>query len=86
LADAAVAERISAIWERSRRTHGAPRIHAMLARDGIRMGRKKVERLMRQLGIRALTCVEPSRDHLRARFSSARDRATPGVERAGGKI
>ena len=51
VADAAVAERIEAIWERSRRTYGAPRIHAMLAREGIRVGRKRVERLMGQLGI-----------------------------------
>jgi putative transposase len=51
VADAAVAERISAIWERSRRTYGAPRIHAMLAREGIRVGHKRVERLMRTLGI-----------------------------------
>jgi putative transposase len=51
VADAAVAERIEAIWERSRRTYGAPRIHAMLAREGIRMGRKRVERLMHTLGI-----------------------------------
>jgi putative transposase len=51
VADAAVAERISSIWERSRRSYGAPRTHAMLARDGIRVGRKRVERLMRQLGI-----------------------------------
>jgi hypothetical protein len=46
-----MAERIAAIWERSRRTYGAPRIHAMLAREGLRVGRKRVERLMRQLGI-----------------------------------
>ena len=51
VADAAVAERIEAIWERSRRTYGAPRIHAMLAREGIRVGRKRVERLLRPLGI-----------------------------------
>jgi putative transposase len=44
-------ERIEAIWERSRRTYGAPRIHALLAREGIRVGRKRVERLMRQLRI-----------------------------------
>jgi hypothetical protein len=49
VADAALAERIEAIWERSRRSYGAPRIHAMLAREGIRVGRKRVERLMRPL-------------------------------------
>jgi hypothetical protein len=31
-----VAERIEGIWQRSRRSYGAPRIDAMLARDGIR--------------------------------------------------
>jgi transposase InsO family protein len=51
MADAAVAERIEAIWERSRHTYGAPRILAMLAREGFRVGRKRVERLMRQLGL-----------------------------------
>jgi HTH-like domain len=35
----------------SRADIGAPRIHAMLARDDIRVGRKRVERLMRQAGI-----------------------------------
>jgi putative transposase len=40
VADAAVVERIEAIWERSRRSFGAPRIDAMLAREGIRVGRK----------------------------------------------
>jgi putative transposase len=51
VADAALVERIEAIWERSRRTYGAPRMHAMLARDGIPVGHKRVERLMRQVGI-----------------------------------
>ena len=64
VADAAVAERIEAIWERSRRTYGAPRIHAMLARDGIRVGRKRVERLMRQLGIQGA--------HLRKHWNTTR--------------
>jgi transposase InsO family protein len=59
LADAALGERIEAIWERSRRTYGAPRIHAMLAREGIRVGRKRVERLMRQLGIQGAHLHKP---------------------------
>ena len=64
MADAAVAERIEAIWERSRRTYGAPRIHAMLAREGIRVGRKRVERLMQQLGIQGA--------HLRKHWKTTR--------------
>jgi putative transposase len=64
VADAAVAVRIEAIWERSRRTYGAPRIHAMLARDAIRVGRKRVERLMRQLGIQGA--------HLRKHWKTTR--------------
>jgi putative transposase len=64
VADAAVVERIEAIWERSRRSYGAPRIHAMLAREGIRVGRKRVERLMRQVGIQGA--------HLRKHWKTTR--------------
>jgi HTH-like domain len=38
VADVAVAERIEEIWQRSRRSYGAPHIYAMLAREGIRVG------------------------------------------------
>ena len=74
VADAAVAVRIEAIWERSRRTYGAPRIHAMLARDAIRVGRKRVERLMRQLGIQGA--------HLRKHWKTTRPnkRATAALD------
>jgi putative transposase len=47
LTDAALLERIEAIWQDSRQSYGSPRIHAVLARDGVRVGRKRVERLMR---------------------------------------
>ncbi len=48
--------RICAIHRRSRETYGAPNIHAELADDhGIRVGRKRVARLMRQSGLRGVT-------------------------------
>ena len=46
VSDAGLAERIEAIWEDSRRTYGSPRVHAMLAREGVRVGEKRVARLM----------------------------------------
>ena len=48
--------RISAIHRRSRETYGSPTIHAELADDhGIRVGRKRVARLMRAAGIKGAT-------------------------------
>lgn len=49
--DAALCDRIWTIWDRSRRSYGCPRVHAVLTRHGVRVGRKRVERLMRELGI-----------------------------------
>jgi putative transposase len=51
--DAELVERIKAIHEKSRGTYGAPRIHAELRLgEGIRCGRKRVARLMREAGLR----------------------------------
>jgi putative transposase len=47
LADAWLVERIAGVHRESRGTYGARRIHAALRRQGIRVGRKRVERLMR---------------------------------------
>jgi putative transposase len=46
-ADAALTARIQTAHARSRGTYGAPRVHADLAAQGIRVGRKRVARLMR---------------------------------------
>jgi transposase InsO family protein len=52
VADAALAEQIGAIHERSRGTYGAPRVHAELRHGhGIRVGRKRIARLMRDAGL-----------------------------------
>jgi putative transposase len=46
LKDRRLAARIRQIHDHSRGTYGAPRVHAMLAREGAAMGRKRVARLM----------------------------------------
>ncbi len=49
--DAALAERIREIHGLSYGTYGAPRIHAELREAGLRVGRKRVARLMRRAGL-----------------------------------
>jgi putative transposase len=45
----------SAIHDHNRTVYGSPRIHALLRlADGVRVGRKRVERLMRQAGLSGL--------------------------------
>ena len=54
--DIALTETIRAIYLRSRETYGSPNIHAELADDHkIRVGRKRVARLMRIAGLRGAT-------------------------------
>lgn len=48
--DALLAEEIEAIYVCSNRTYGSPRAHAWLARQGYRVGRKRVARIMREKG------------------------------------
>lgn len=48
--DAQLAVEIEAIWECSDRTYGAPRIHRWLGRQGFRVGRKRVARIMAEHG------------------------------------
>jgi putative transposase len=50
-ADEALATQIAAVHARSRRTYGAPRIHAELRAQGTRCARKRVARLMRAAGL-----------------------------------
>jgi putative transposase len=51
IADTKLTDRIKAIHAASRETYGAPRIHAELADEGVSVGRKRVERLMKAAGI-----------------------------------
>lgn len=50
--DAALAEKIREVHERSRQTYGYPRVRAELRALGVRCGRRRVARLMREAGLR----------------------------------
>jgi transposase InsO family protein len=49
--DAQLAVKVAAAHQRSRRTYGSPRVHRELRAQGVRVSKKRVERLMRENGI-----------------------------------
>src|SRR4051794_21477955 len=49
--DRALLTEIVEVHERCGGTYGSPRVHATLRRRGIRVGRKRIERLMRSHGM-----------------------------------
>jgi putative transposase len=86
-ADEALQREIEAIHERSRTTYGAPRIHAELAARGTRVGRKRVARIMRRVGLegasrrRRAGTTKRDRDARPAPDLVERDFATEGPDR-----
>lgn len=44
-------QKIREIYTNSRKTYGSPRIHQKLLREGYAIGKKRVERLVQELGI-----------------------------------
>lgn len=49
--DVELTQKFKAVHERSRGTYGAPRIHAVLQREGVDCGRRRIARLMRTAGL-----------------------------------
>lgn len=86
-ADAALATQIAVAHTCSRRTYGAPRVHAEVRAAGVRCARQRVARLMRAAGLagchrrhRARTTVaDPA--HVPAPNLVARDFAAPAPDR-----
>jgi putative transposase len=65
LQDARILAAIREIHSDSRGTYGAPRVHAMLARRGVRVGRKRVARLMAADGLSGLIRRKKGRTTIR---------------------
>ena len=65
VSDAALSERIRAIHAASRGSYGAPRVHAELAEQGIHVGRKRVERLMKANGLAGVSRRKGTRTTIR---------------------
>jgi putative transposase len=83
--DATLTAEIHAAHAASRGTYGAPRIHAELAANGTRVGRKRVARLMWQAGLAGVSrrkFVTKQRDPRQ----SEHDRRQPPWGRAPGLI
>lgn len=55
LTDATLLEQITQFHRASRGTYGAPRIHRDLRAAGVRVGRKRVARLLKQAGLRGVS-------------------------------
>jgi putative transposase len=50
-ADAVLSAEIAAVHAKSHRRYGSPRVHRALRRRGVRVGKKRVERVMRSQGL-----------------------------------
>lgn len=55
--DRGILRRIRAVHAASREAYGSPRVHEQLLRDGQPIGRRRVERLMRENGIQACSAT-----------------------------
>src|SRR5688572_19455823 len=66
LEDERLTERIAEIHRENRKVYGSPRIHAELRMaDGLGIGRKRVERLMRKAGITGMVARKRGRTTIR---------------------
>lgn len=74
-ADEELGKRIEDAYQNNRRVYGSPRLHAELKEQGMRCGRKRVARLMRERGINA----KPKRRKLKTTDSNHSNPVAPNL-------
>ena len=97
-ADERLREQIRAIIRQSRGRYGSPRVHAELRAQGIHCARKRVERLMREAGLRArparrkrgagtaVPAQPAAANQLRRRFGVGQRREIEGTSELGDQV
>lgn len=73
MTDARLKPKVAALHAASGGTYGSPRIHADLVEEGFEVGRNRVARLMRELGLSAA--------HVKATIQSPPFGSSPGLHR-----
>jgi putative transposase len=87
VADEALKVTIRKIWDENYQVYGIRKIRAVLAREGERVAKNRVARLMHELGIRGATrgrkvhTTRPDSDHVRAPDLVKRDFTAPAPNR-----
>jgi putative transposase len=71
--DARLLDHVRDAHRASRQTYGSPRVHAALRRQGEDVGRRRIERLMREHEIRACSATRYRRSSATARFFASID-------------
>ncbi len=81
--DERLLDQIQHIHEDSRQTYGSPRVHAALRRQGEAVGRRRIERIMRERGVRACSARLYRRMPGTARFYASVDSRAHALELTG---
>ena len=56
--DIQLKQKIIKIYQKSRKTYGSPRIHQKLLQEGCLIGKKRIARLMQEIGLNAVARIK----------------------------